>query len=258
MRQKVFFSSIPKCGKNLLYSLFHGLGYERYFPQGELYAEAAYAEAFDGVNYAYPARGEAFPADVLDGFAGELASMKPGMVFHRHLLPRPEFRAMLQAAEVKPLFVVRDPRDAVVSAGNYALSQKKPVQIVERLGDRDLPGILRFLLRGEGGTEPFLTQFEAFYGWAEWPEVLVVRFEDLIGAAGGGSAERQRATLAAIMAHVGDGDADLDRAAESVFNPRAGTFFKGQIGSHRTVLTGDLADLFESRFGALLDLWGYR
>lgn len=147
MASQVFFTSIPKCGKNLIYSLFHGLGYARHFPSTEDYAEAAYAAAFTGINYAYSPRTEGYPPDVFRGFAAELAAMPERSVFHRHLLPRPEFREMLQAAGVRALFVVRDPRDAVVSAANYARAQGKPVQIAHRMEGLDIGEMLRFLHR---------------------------------------------------------------------------------------------------------------
>lgn len=255
---RVFFTSIPKCGKNLLYSLFHGLGFKRHFPTSERYAEAAYAAAFTGLNYAYPPRDEPFTAADRDGLRDELAAMSDNTVFHRHLLPEPAFRAMLNEAGIRPLFIVRDPRDALVSAANYALEQAKPVQIVERLGARGFEDILRFLLRGEEGTAPFLDQFTAFHPWTEWEEVLTVRFEDLIGERGGGSEAAQRETLVRLLEHVGADPSQVAAAMDCVFNPRAGTFFRGQIGSHRAHFRGDIGDLFERSFGRLLDVWGYR
>lgn len=255
---RVFFTSIPKCGKNLLYSLFHALGFKRHFPAGERYAEAAYAAAFKGINYAYPPQTEPFTLADRDGFAAELALMPERSVFHRHLPPEAGFRAALRQAAFRPLLVVRDPRDALLSAANYALNQGKPAQIVERLGDRGLDDILRFLLKGEEGTAPFLDQFAVFHPWTTWDEVMTVRFEDLIGARGGGSDQTQQETLIRLLEHVGADPGQTAAAAEQVFNPRAGTFFKGQIGGHRQYIRGDIARLFEERFGDTLAQWGYR
>ena len=255
---RVFFSSIPKCGKNLLYSLFLGIGFKRHFHHSEVYAEAAYATLFKQINYAYPYKEPSHNYSSILSLREELTSIPDQSVFHRHLLPLPEFRRILKDAGMRTLFIVRDPRDALVSAANYAIKQRKPVHIVQRMQSFEIRKVLLFLLRGDNGTAPFLEQFIAFHAWQSWEEVLTVRFEDLVGELGGGSSAMQYGALMRILDHVKVNPAVIHNAAESVFNRRVGTFFRGQIDSYREHFYGDVEDLFNHRFGFLLDSWGYR
>ena len=255
---KIFFSSIPKCGKNLLYSLFQGVGIKRYHPSTEEFAEAAYAMAFQGVNYAYPSKVSAFGPDKFEGFRRELVAMGNNSIFHRHLLPLPRFREDLREEHTRTFFIARDPRDALLSAANYLIAQGKPHHIREELSAKSYEDILLAFLRGDNGITPFLEQFNAFRDWTKWEEVCFVRFEDLVGRAGGGDEERQRETLATMLKHA-KLDLDLvDLAAQSVFNPLSGTFFRGQIGGFRDYFNGKVHHEFEKRFGHLLDEWEYQ
>ena len=256
MNNRVFFTSIPKCGKNIIYSLFGGLGYSRHAFETERFARDAYFDKFELDNYLYP-RAQLGAFD-FSGFATELGRMRPRSVFHRHLLPRSEFFAALSNAGIRPILVVRDPRDAALSAAHWAIAGK-PEHVVAILPSRDPKEIVRFLLRGDHDTVKFADHFDAYRDWCSNPETLVVRFEDIIGASGGGSAERQRWIVERILNHVGisDTQAVIASAIDSVFNRRAGTFFKGQIGSWREFADAELNQLFEAMAGHLLETWGY-
>jgi hypothetical protein len=256
MDQRVFFTSIPKCGKNILYSMFGGLGYRRHVHKDDSYSAAAYFAAFDRVNYVYVSSHESQAA--AGSLDAELARMRPRSVFHRHLLPTREFSRAFEAAGIKPVFVVRDPRDALLSAANYALAGK-PSHIVERMPPGDLRAATLFLLRGDNDTVPFADHFDAYRAWLHEPRTLTIRFEDIIGVAGGGSADAQRECLERVLVHVGSAHTpdDVETAARHVFNPRAGTFRRGQIGGWRDFADPALDAEFKRLAGHLLGPWGY-
>ena len=254
---RVFFTSIPKCGKNLLYSMFASLGFVRHKQETDVYAQDAYTCLLKGINYVYA------DADCKYGrfslFAHELGRMQPNSIFHRHLLPLPEFFRALAHARIKPILVIRDPRDALLSAAHYANHHGKPDHFVGLLPSRRLKDIVRVLLSGEQGTVGFADHFDAYLPWLQEPNTLVVRFEDLIGERGGGSRPRQLEVVAQTLGHVGL-PADPGRvaqAADRVFNPRAGTFFRGKIGEWARLNDAVLDDLFMRHAGHLLGRWGY-
>lgn len=93
------------------------------------------------------------------------------------------------------------------------------------------------------------------------PAVCNVAFEDLVGPRGGGSRERQSAALARIADFL-DADGALGRnptaIADALFNDRAYSFRRGRIGAWREHFTPEHEKLFEERYGAVLDAYGYR
>jgi hypothetical protein len=90
--------------------------------------------------------------------------------------------------------------------------------------------------------------------------VLLLRFEDLVGPAGGGDADRQRTALVDLYAHLGlDVDAAwIDQLQERVFSDRSPTFRRGAIGGWREVFDEETAAVFDEEAGHLLVRLGYR
>lgn len=94
--------------------------------------------------------------------------------------------------------------------------------------------------------------------WMEDPEVLVLRFEELVGPEGGGDAEVQKNAIRKLAAHIGYTvtEEDVDWLAEHVFGGTA-TFNKGQIGTWRENFTPDITKQFKNQMGQLLIDLGY-
>jgi hypothetical protein len=93
------------------------------------------------------------------------------------------------------------------------------------------------------------------------PAVCKVSFEELVGPRGGGSKERQSEAVARIAGFLGaDGAPGRTPAAvaDALFNDQAYSFHRGQIGAWREHFTPEHEKLFEERYGAVLDAYGYR
>jgi hypothetical protein len=86
---------------------------------------------------------------------------------------------------------------------------------------------------------------------------LPVSFEDLVGEQGGGSRDRQHDAVNRILTFL-EVDADPAAVAEKIFNRRSFTFRQGRIGRWQRHFTPRHLELFEARYGRLLDLYGYR
>jgi hypothetical protein len=87
----------------------------------------------------------------------------------------------------------------------------------------------------------------------------VLRFEDLVGPGGGGDAERQRASIASLLRHVGlvEEDGAVDAIAKELFSSESPTFRKGSAGGWRSAFDPELETLFDQVVGDRAIPYGY-
>ena len=88
---------------------------------------------------------------------------------------------------------------------------------------------------------------------------MLVKFEDLVGTKGGGSAEAQRLAVERVAEHLGVGvDEATMRAVEEGLFGAGRTFRKGQIGGWREEFSAEHARAVEEVLGSLLVELGYK
>jgi len=106
------------------------------------------------------------------------------------------------------------------------------------------------------GWENFI---ESVLPWLDEPSCLTIRFEDLIGSAGGGSDKKQIQTVASIVKYLGINLSDkvIEEIAAKTFYPGARTFRKGQIGDWRNYFTEEHKQAFKEVKGDILIRLGY-
>jgi hypothetical protein len=186
-----------------------------------------------------------------------------------------------------PLFrasrFLRDPRDLVVSAYHYHLWTREawcttphfswapltddPVFRREIEGDPGrLPRGVSFqdYLRSLGYEQGMILEmlwrrshFRVMRDWPALPEVLTIRYEDLVGS--------EAAAFTAILRHYGFGDEDAARGgaiaeAHSLKHKRRGVERHTRNGAPRqwaAAFTPRLARVFEEHFGDVLRATGY-
>lgn len=263
-RKPVFFTSVPKCGKNLVYSFYFELGLKRWnWGDAPATLQQAFFARFAGrQSYVFPNVGPV--SDEVSGAAlasviSQLGAMPVDTIAHNHFLPEPDLIRFIAQEGVPSIFVYRDPRDALLSMLNFARTKQTPKHVSEMLGGLSDGDALLFLLEGGGKLVPFADYFDAYHGWLSAPGVKLLRFEDLVGARGGGDNERQLEACEALgrLAGLAADDPRISAAREKVFNVQAGTFFRGQIGAWREGLPPLIQRRFETEAGWLLPRWGY-
>ncbi|HEX4815091.1 MAG TPA: hypothetical protein VFV66_20300 [Nonomuraea sp.] len=157
----------------------------------------------------------------------------------------------------------RDPRDALVSTVNFFAGaggltfRRFPESAVFRPimeSIPDLPGRITYALRDP--ALPLLSDYESAISLFHHPSVGKVAFEDLVGPDGGGSRARQVETVERVADRLGH-DVDAAAIAAKLFDRGSFTFHKGEIGSWRKVFTRQHEELFNARFGHLLEIFGY-
>ena len=97
-------------------------------------------------------------------------------------------------------------------------------------------------------------------GWLHDPHTLSLRFEDLVGEAGGGSGAKQRECVLAVVRHLGLGaplESNVDDLAEQLFGRNSLTFDRGRIGAWREAFDDEHKAAFKRVAGDLLVSLGY-
>jgi sulfotransferase 6B1 len=188
-----------------------------------------------------------------------LAKLAPGQVVMAHLRFDPDLPDVLARLRIRPVFMVRDPRDVVVSQVRYATGRRDhwAHDLFVSLPPRER---LRLAIVGDrdGGLRSLAERLAAYEGWL-LSDVAIVRFEDLVGAEGGGDRSRQRDTVGELYRRLGiAADAALvDSVCERLFSSESPTFRKGTIGQWRDVFDDDLTALVRDVAGEELARYGY-
>jgi hypothetical protein len=194
-----------------------------------------------------------------------------------HSLPNPQLLAKLQQAEsenkyvhmhAEPtahIFLIRDPRDQAISLYHYinkgwsfgALNQKGPYG---GLSENDK--ILEIITGKRYGTSGVKYAISQKLGWMSQDQhfVYTARFENIVGAEGGGSRELQLMEIRNIASHIkiNLSDEELQQRSLNLFGIKGEkTFRNGQIGEWKTTFKQAHIKAFKEHFGAELINMGY-
>lgn len=165
--------------------------------------------------------------------------------------------------EPRMIFNYRDPRDALVSLINFVDGQT-----TEGFGNFYERRIYNAIFRGMPTLHEKITyalrdryflarqEFEKCLWMLHHPDVCAVRYEDLIGPEGGGSAESQRVAVARVLKHL-DADVALETVCSQLYNSSAWSFHKGRPGAWKDAFSAANLRQFYDVYGDLLEQYGY-
>lgn len=87
----------------------------------------------------------------------------------------------------------------------------------------------------------FAEVYRSMLAWRDEPGCLFLRFEDLVGEAGGGSSEKQKEVMKKIALHLGVSfDHKIQAKLKEIYNPDARTFRKGKIDAWKNSFDAEL------------------
>ena len=109
---------------------------------------------------------------------------------------------------------------------------------------------------GAGFLAPLAERYRLMEGWLRYPGALTLRFEDLVGGAGGGSREAQVSSLRELCDLLDIDDVSVaEEVAERIFGGSS-TFRKGRIGGWRESFSSAHLELMADGVD-WLEPWGY-
>lgn len=183
-----------------------------------------------------------------------LVTSKPGQLLVSHLHHSPERMRLAEAHGIHCIFIIRDPRDIVLSRANYvARSKRHPYHFLfagKNLGERVRLAILGDSRTGYMGIRQRLQDFS---GWMD-TSIHVVRFEQLV------SAENRLHVLRNLYDFLGMpvGQDLLSSIGGTLVSSASPTFRKGSVGEWQRIFDEEINSLFEQAVGqALMARYGY-
>jgi hypothetical protein len=246
----LFANSFPKSGTHLLTQVLQG------FPRFTLTVDSGLPAivTFQGDTGRPRSSGE---------IIHDLQRLLPGDIAYGHLHASPEVVAYLCQPGVAAYFILRDPRDVVISHVHY-VTEMEPNHIHHRYYSQELRTFderLRTSIQGiPDPTIPFpdiYQRFVPYLGWIEHPEVLTLRYEDFLANRAEALGQvYDQAVLRGLPAQTSREEA-IQSLEASIDPGRSPTFRSGKAGGWRTQFNPENKLLFKDVAGDLLIQLGY-
>jgi hypothetical protein len=244
----VFGNAMPKSGSHLLLQILQG--FTQIGPFVEVGAHPLRTITGDGR--------ERSP----DEIQSDLKRLNHGDVAIGYLWATPDNLRMLTRADWSTYFIIRDPRDMLVSHLHYATTMysghgmHKYYNQLPTMDER-----LKVAIRGinEDGVRMagVAERYARWVGFIDQPEILVLHFEDLI--------TNRHAKLSDMLDHLEasgytlqiDREAAIKKLSEAINPSKSPTFRKGRSGEWRRQFNEEHKQLFNDLTGDLLIRLGY-
>jgi hypothetical protein len=192
------------------------------------------------------------------GLIEVLQSLSAGQVLVSHLHYRPEYRAALTKAGVRCVFLVRDPRDLVVSQAHYVAAQRGHHLHAVYAAQPDVRARLRLAIAGDAAhhVTSIGQRLLDFAGWLQDSD-FVVCYEDLVG--GEGRSGRQQETIRSLYESLGfpQSESFLRLLQERLRSRVSPTFRRGTTGEWRDHFDEETEALFRLTTAHVIERYGY-
>ncbi|MBI5885683.1 MAG: sulfotransferase domain-containing protein [Deltaproteobacteria bacterium] len=186
--------------------------------------------------------------------AARIRGIKKGQFIVAHLTANPGLLSLVHDEGIRSLLMVRDPRDIAVSHFKYLTG----MDLTHRFHGyfASLPNDDARLMASIDGVVGALRDYA---DWLDDPGTLVVRFEDLIGPAGGGSQDRQLKAVGDIASHLGIviSEKEIQEISLRIFSTKTPTFRSGRIGGWKKTFKPEHVKAFKDIAGDLILRYGY-
>ncbi len=194
---------------------------------------------------------------------GNIRHMRAGDIAYGYIQAKEPFISALTGQGRATIFVYRDPRDMIISHVFYA-TQMHTGHGMHQYYNQELHTMEERVNAAIQGVEipdapltPVKEKYEAYLGWLDEPNVLCLRFEDLI-------LDRQSA-LGNILDYLerrgfapkAPRSTAISVLEQAIIPKKSGTFRKGKPGNWQEHFTEQNKNLFKEKTGDLLIRLGY-
>lgn len=167
---------------------------------------------------------------------------------------------MLVGNNYRIIHIVRDPRDVIVSFAHW-IEKRPDYYAYPAFKDMSIDERITHLIKGfsyrDMYFDSFATVLDRSYGWmTSRDNVLLVRFEDLVGVKGGGSMEKQYSVVDEIARWINVEKFSREYVCNNLFGETP-TFRRGKIGGWSDELSSETVELFDKSIGDRVESWGY-
>lgn len=237
---KVLMNSLPKSGTNLLETALS------YFPLLRHHGDITIST--------HKFKSEAH-------LIAKIESLSRGQYAPAHVNYSPKVAEAIHRCRIRNLLVIRDPRDVCISHEKYVTHIDKAHRAHEFF--KSLPDdnarLLATIYGEKKQVEPIRDLLLNFAGWFHDSNTLIVRFEDLVGADGGGDEKKQLTAIQQVANHLNIplSESQIQQIAKNTFSTNSSTFRKGQINVWRETLKPEHKNAFKETIQDLLELYGY-
>lgn len=265
--EKVLINSVPKAGTHMVTSVFQGLP--------NLMPAYRHVRMPDLVSPEVDAKDGGFAVD-LSLVNKEFSPVRRGQFCSGHMFYNADLDNYLGDNGFKTLFIIRDPRDVVISRYNYILGLKRhPLHDFFKHELKDKSRILDVCISGFDDVSKFrkpgrkkftdsrligvAEQYKKYAGWISSKNCLVLKFEELRGANGGGTEELRFKKFKEAIDFIGVDidDQSLEDKLSSKGSHKSATFHKGDIGGWSKYLSAENVNLFNDLWTSDLNCFGY-
>jgi len=160
----------------------------------------------------------------------------------------------------KIIHIIRDPRDVLLSWAHYVPTIKYHYGY-HGLKDLPLEDRIQLILHGYESNnfslESFPNILQRSLEWINKEDILIVKFEELVGPKGGGSEEHQISKIKEIAGFVDSKNNNFEDISTSLFGGTK-VFRKGKIGSWKDELSVELIDEINSTIKPFIEQFGYQ
>jgi hypothetical protein len=240
---KIFANSIPKAGTNLIKKMLYSL--DCVTPRWSYHLDRS-----------------------IKGHLDQLYKTKNGQVLTSHIPWSEKLAATLKKNKFKILFMIRDIRDLAYS-NVYYYTFRDSAHPLHRYfcrlpndNERLTASILGVTADDADDGQHWGTigeRVQQYLGWIDEPSCLTIRFEDLIGKAGGGEDQKQHETVRCIIDHLelSFSEPEINDICQQTFSTKSRTFRKGHIRDWKNHFTENHKQLFKEVAGDILIQMGY-
>lgn len=153
------------------------------------------------------------------------------------------------------LFLYRNPLDVVVSESIYYHQEGKTI-FSGYLADLSTEERLLRLIDDPWLLGSIRDRMGAYAAWLDFPSVISVSYEELVGAQGGGDDKEQSDAIWSILLKL-QVAGDVDAISGSIFDKNSPTFAKGRIGAYRDAFMPAAWDAFNALNQDFMRQYGY-